>query len=88
MELNSALLDRRVLLAGLWAAFAWLISTPAKWYAILQAENPAYVTMFALSVPFLVLIVFRLSGRKEEANVMSGIGIVASAAALVYFTQF
>ncbi len=88
MDLRSGIFDRRVLLAGMLAAIAWLISTPAKWYAIMQVENPAYVTMFALSVPLWVLLAYRFTGRKEKADISSGLGIVASAMALIFFTQF
>ncbi len=88
MGMVSGISDIKVILAGLLAACSWMISVPAKWYAIMQVENPAYVTIFGLSAPVWVLLVYSISGKKEDADVISGFGIVASVAALAFFTYF
>ena len=80
--------DRKVVMAGLSVALCWLLHTPPKYYAISVVENPAYVTVIGLSAPLWVILVYRFVGRREEVDVWSGLGIMASAIALVIFTQF
>ena len=86
-EVPEKLFTKRAVLFGLMAMVALLFAQISKYYAISLAENPAYVTMFGLLTPFWILIVYRAIGRRESADIWSGLGIVASAAALVFFTQ-
>lgn len=69
-------------------ALGAVITLPLKYAAISLAENPAYVIIFELLAPLWVLAFYKLIGRKEEADIWSGLGIVISAAALVISTQF
>ena len=87
LDLNSSLRDKRVFIAGLCAAAGWIVATLSKWSAISTVENPAYVGTVSLCEPFLILLIYRLLQRKEEAKIADGIGIVACAVALVFFTQ-
>ena len=84
---SISLKDKRVLLAGFCMGVNWMIGVPSKQYAFSLVENPAYVTLIALTSPLWVLAVYRLVGRREEADVKSGLGLVICAAALVVFTQ-
>jgi hypothetical protein len=88
LDLNSSFREKRVVLAGLCAAAGWLVATPSKWYAISIVENPAYVSTVSLCEPFMILLIYRLLRRREEARIADGIGIVACAIVLVVFTQF
>lgn len=54
-----------------------------KTYALGQVENPAYVSVLLFTDVFWVLVIYKFLGRKEEANVLAGLGIVASAVGLV-----
>ena len=77
--------DRRVMIAALCLSAGWLMHTITKYYAITEVENPAYVTIIGLTAPFWVLLVYKTVGRREEADIYAGIGLVFSAAALVFF---
>lgn len=84
---SAALTDKRVIIAGLCMALGWLIHTPSKYFAISSVENPAYVTVIGLTGPFWILLIYKLIRRREEADVISGLGIVVCAILLVIFTQ-
>jgi len=63
----------------------FLISTVAvvnvflKTTAIQLVDNPAYVSMVLFSDALWVILVYKLIGRKEQANVWAGLGIVLCA---------
>lgn len=84
---ESRLLDRPVLIGGFCGALAWLGHTLSKYYAITDVQNPAYVTVIGLSAPLWVLLAYRIAGRRDRADIISGLGVVACAAILVIFTQ-
>ncbi|MCK5373795.1 MAG: hypothetical protein KAJ40_00775 [Alphaproteobacteria bacterium] len=86
-DMISGIKDKTVLLAGACMAVAWLLHTPSKWVAITLIENPAYVTMIGLTASLWVLLFYKITGRKETADIWSGLGIVACVAILVMFTQ-
>ncbi len=83
----SRIFDRRVLLAGAVISLNWLLHVPSKQYAFSLVENPAYVTMIALSAPLWVILFYRLAGRQEKADIWSGLGLLACAALLVAATR-
>ncbi len=85
---TSDLFARRTVLAGLCGSAIWLVHTPSKYAAISMVENPAYVTMIGLTAPLWVLLIHGIMGKKERADVVSGLGIVACAALLVLFSRF
>ncbi len=87
-RITSGFFSKRTIFFGIVMALLWIGGVIPKWYAIPMVENPAYVTMFYLSVPVWILLYDRLKGKREEADLLSGFGIVASVAALVVFTQF
>jgi len=84
---GKALLSRHDLVMGACACIGMLSTQSLKYYAITLADNPAYVTVFAFLVPIWLFGIYRLMGRKEEADVVSGFGIVACAFLLVVFTR-
>jgi hypothetical protein len=62
------------------------VSTPAialKIMALDLADNPAYVAMICFSDSLLVLLYYKITGKRENANIAAGLGIVACAVALV-----
>lgn len=79
--------DKKTLLAGAVMGVNWFIHTPSKQYAFSLVENPAYVMLIGLASPLVVIAVYRLIGRKEKADVFSGLGVVACAVLLVVSTQ-
>ncbi|MEZ5814380.1 MAG: hypothetical protein R3E13_06630 [Alphaproteobacteria bacterium] len=84
---ETRLFSRSAFVAGLALAVPWLVHTPAKYYAISAVENPAYVTVIGLTAPFWVLLVYKTLGRRERADILSGLGVVFFAMLLVVFSQ-
>lgn len=73
---------REMLAAALIAAFAWICAMIYKNYAMSFTPNPSYVAALGLTVPVFIAVFYRIAGHREEADVKSGMGIVASAALL------
>jgi hypothetical protein len=48
-----------------------------------HVDNPAYITALELLNSFLILLVYTATGRKNDGNVIAGIGMVACAAVLI-----
>lgn len=87
-DIPQKLFTRRAVMFALLAVLGMLTAQPLKYYAISLAENPAYVTVFALLSPFWILLVYKALGRREGADILSGLGIVVCTAIMVMFTQF
>lgn len=87
VNITGQLKDRGVILGGICLSVTWLMGVPSKQYALSLVENPSYVTLFGLLSPVIILLIYRLVGRREEANVTAGLGIVACAALLIIFTR-
>ncbi|MAI61260.1 MAG: hypothetical protein CBB87_02075 [Micavibrio sp. TMED27] len=73
---------------GILVGGGFVLSQISKYMAISLADNPAYVTVFGLLCPFWIMLFYRIIGKREEVDVLSGLGIVFSAALLVFFTAF
>ncbi len=54
-----------------------------KNFGLLYAENPAYLSVLLLTDSLIVLAYHRLTGRRDGSDVLSGLGVVACAAALI-----
>jgi hypothetical protein len=80
------LFSRHATTAGAALCVILLVNTACKNTAMQLTPNPAYVTGFGFLAPFWVLIVYRLTGRKEAANVGAGL-IVLGATALLALAQ-
>ncbi len=87
-KLEDSLFSKRTIIAAACIAIGWSIHVPSKYYAITDVENPAYVSVIGLTAPFWVLLIYRLLKRREDGDIMSGIGIVFCAILLIIFTQF
>jgi hypothetical protein len=87
-DLPDKILSGRVLLYGLIGMVGLITAQVTKYYAITLAENPAYVTVFVLLTPIWIMWAYRVVGKREEVDVVSGLGIVTSTLFLVIFTQF
>ena len=59
-----------------------------KMKALQLADNPALVSMLVITDSLWVLLIYRLIGRKENANIWAGLGIVASAFLIVLIKSF
>ncbi len=80
---TDVFLCRNSVVTGLLIGAVMALVSVLKAKALQLAENPAYVTVIFFTDAIWVLAVYKMIGRKESANVWAGLGIVASAAALV-----
>lgn len=85
---RSVMLNNNALTGGLIVSFFCGIFILLKTYALQFADNPAYVSVLLFTDAFWVLLIYKLIGRKETANVVAGLGIVASALGLVLIKSF
>ena len=77
LDIISQAHDRKVLLAGSLSGLLWTIGTVFGYYAYSAAENPAYVGLVGLLTPLYIMGVYKLIGRREEANIKDGLAVVA-----------
>jgi hypothetical protein len=78
--------SRAMLAAALIAGFSWLCHMIYKNYAMAFTPNPAYQAAINLTTPVFIALFYRLAKHWEEADVASGMGIVACAVALALLT--
>jgi hypothetical protein len=64
---------------GVIAAFSMIMRTTG----FAMAENPAYLTVMLFTDALWVLLIYKIIGRKEESDILSGIGIVFCAMGLI-----
>lgn len=62
------------------------ISAFGRIYAFRYVDNPAYVSAIILLAPFWVILFYKLTKHKEQANIFPGIGIVCGVIALTLLT--
>lgn len=68
------------------AGAAWLGHMVFKGYAVVYTPNPSYQAAINLSAPVFIAVYYKLTQHKEEADSLSGFGVVACAIALVLLT--
>ena len=73
---------KKMLIASLLAGFGWILSMTFKNYAMAFIPNPSYQAAINQTSPVFVAIFYWLVKHKEEADVASGMGVVASATLL------
>jgi hypothetical protein len=68
-------------------AFSFLmLSTNAA--ALYLVDNPGLLPAIKFTDSFIILLAYKLMGRKEESDVLAGIGIVACAALIIVLKSF
>lgn len=80
---RAELFSRRALGAGLWVSVVSMISGLLKFKAIQIVDNPAFVSMVLFTDALWVLLVYRMIGKREKANIVAGLGIVLCAVLVV-----
>ena len=78
----------KTIVVGFFAAMIFIFSMVSKNYAIWMVENPAYVSVFAMLAPFWLILIYKFMGRKEAADVKSGVILVLGCILLVICTKF
>ena len=78
--------NRKLAVAALLAALSWICLMVYKNYAMAFTPNPSYQVALTLTTPVFVAAFYRAVKHKEEADVASGMGIVACAVLLAAMT--
>ena len=79
--------NRPLLLSALMMAICSVVHIASKNIAYTHVPNPAYVTIIGLTAPLMVVAAYRVIGKREEADIRAGLGIVVSAALLIALTK-
>lgn len=72
--------------ASVMMSAVWIAHMVYKNSAMAYAANPAYIAALGLTAPVFISLYYRLTNHREEADVISGYGVVICALALVVFT--
>ena len=80
---TSILFSRNTLRYGLMIGCVNALSSVLSVLAIYRVDNPAYASAVSYLNSIFILLAYILMGRKNDGNVIAGIGMVACAAALI-----
>jgi hypothetical protein len=78
--------NRRMSVAALLACAAWICLMIYKNYAMAFTPNPSFVAALTLTSPVFIAVFYKLAKFREEADVVSGMGIVGCALVLALMT--
>lgn len=79
----TTFLGRYSMMVGACIALASMLSIGARGYAIQYVDNPAYVSMVALTAPVLIAAIERALGHRDSSNKWAGFGLLGAAILLV-----
>ncbi len=82
----APLWTRKMALTAPLLALGWICSMVLKNSAMAFVPNPAYLAALLCVTPVLIALFYKLAGHREEADVLSGMGVVACAALLALVT--
>lgn len=83
LKSGKAFISARLLKTSFIAALAVTLHLIAKNYSYALVDDPTFPTAILLTSPLFILAYYRLTNHKEDADIWSGIGVVASVMALV-----
>ena len=72
---------------GCVAAFSFLM-VASNVVALIYVDNPGLLPAVKFVDSFMILLIYKMTGRKEQNDVLSGVGIVLCAAVIVIFKSF
>jgi uncharacterized membrane protein len=79
----ATFIGRYSLMVGALVAVASMMSIGGRGYALQFVDNPAYVSMVALTAPVLISLYERWIGRPDASNQWAGMGLLLAAVMLV-----
>lgn len=85
--MQSLFFTRNALVAGLCAAVFHVVHMIAKYHAYAATENPAYISVVLLTGPLWILLFYKATKRREDADILSGLGVVFCALLLIFATR-
>lgn len=82
-----SLLQKKIWRPGLAIGGVMVLGVTVYVLSVATVDNPAYVSAIRLVNTVMILAAHRMMGKRDESDVMSGLGIVASAAALIVLRE-
>ncbi len=83
----TTLFSRPQIQTGLSIGVVAFVVLALKTMALVEVEQPAYLSVILFTDALWIIIYYRLTGRRETSNIWAGLGIVACAVALVILKQ-
>ncbi len=80
---KEVLFDKRSIKGGIMTGAIFSLMMSSNFMAYSFIDNPALLSAVKFTDTVIILIVYKLTKRKEEADIVSGLGIVACAAVIV-----
>jgi hypothetical protein len=80
---SSVIFSRQALRYGLLIGFVNTLSNVLGVIGIYRVDNPAYISAVGFLNAVFILLAYAVMGRKNDGNVIAGIGMVACAAVLI-----
>ncbi len=80
---REVLFDKRAIKGGILIGSISCLMVASNFAATAYVDNPALVPAVKFMDTVIILVVYKMTGRKEEADIISGLGIVACAAVIV-----
>jgi hypothetical protein len=69
------------ILVGIFSCIVMLFKTRA----MVLTDNPAYISIIMYTNAIWIILIYKMIGRKEDANIWAGLGVVFSAILLIFF---
>lgn len=85
---KTVILSRNVIRTGFILAVLTGIAILLKMKALQLVDNPGFVSLVVFTDALWVILIYRLIGKRETANIWAGLGIVASACAILLIKMF
>lgn len=80
---REILFSKKAIMAGFTIGSVSSLMVASNFAAFFYVDNPGLVPAIKFADTMIILIAYKMMGRKESADVLSGLGIVACAAAIV-----
>lgn len=80
---KEVLFSKKAAKAGILVGFISGGMVASNFAAMMYVDNPALVPAVKFTDTIIILIAYKLTGRKEEADVVSGLGIIVCAAVII-----
>lgn len=80
---QAAMFSRRSVVTGLSIGVVAAAVMYLKTVALISVDQPAFLSVLLFTDAIWIIVIYRLTGRKDSSNIWAGLGIVGCAAALV-----
>lgn len=85
---RAVMLSPSAIKAGFAVGFFMSLMVASNFAAMFYVDNPGLVPAVKFTDTLLIMLFYKLTGRKEDANVWAGLGIVACAAVIIVLKSY